>query len=96
MVTVPFRTSGNRNRHDWLRVTDLLAGEREQYGVEKDGAAHTVQLAHDRVRDDFIVIVTVERGDTTSTAQHAFGRDVGQARRAFSRLVQTLKQGAQR
>lgn len=94
MVKALFRTSGNRNKHGWLRVTELLAGEMEQYGVEKGGAKYTAQLTHDKTHDDFVVIVTIERGDESSTAQHAFGRDVDQARRVFSGLVQKIKQGA--
>lgn len=76
----------SRNNKDWLRVTALLAGEKEQYGVVFPDARVTVLLKHDSIRDSFqLVIFTEFTDDTYTLSVTGYGRDISEARRSFAR-----------
>lgn len=80
-----------RNAHDWLRVTALLAGEKEQYAKVMSDRSVTLLLKHDATRDDFQTIEHVEYPDGTYTLHvRAWGRDIAGARRTFKRRRQEL------
>lgn len=73
-----------RNAHDWLRVTALLAGEKEQYGAILPGRKVTLILNHESKRDQFQVLEHNEHPDGTYTLEvESFGRKIDEARRRF-------------
>lgn len=76
-----------RNNKDWLRVSALLTGEKEQYAIVLDGVRATILLKHDRIRDSFQVVVFTEFLDGTYNLDvKGYGRDISGARRHFARL----------
>lgn len=82
-----------RNRHGWLRVSELIAGRMEQSAIRKDGVFFSITLSHDPTGDDFVVTIAIQDGGDGSTARHAFGTDIGRARRVFGILGARVRKG---
>jgi len=85
------RSTEVRNNKGWLRVTALLAGEKEQYAGQEGDASISVQLGHDATNDDFLLEVTATSGDEEITSIRTFGHDVAEARRQFATAVRSAK-----